>query len=526
MKLNILITSIFLSFLMIACFDDEGNYDYKELTEPTFLYAKSPVKVYGYLGEEIKCKGLFKYDTPDSLELMKNLEYEWIINEVSISKEKDLQISVDTLCKLLEIERTSNAANYGHFIVKNKETGFKSFFRVYVYIYPKFYKKSLIVLSETNGAAKVSYLNFFNRTQEDGSVVPEYTYFDNIENDFGNTLKLAGKPVKLIEHYQSNISSSMGATTVITDQGAWEINGENMKIVQNIKDEFLDGCPPNLSVKDIYYEGSYRSFLITNDGKIYIRKMSKNFLGGKYQSTPYAVDEKGYNAQMYAEGMSNRYKYNSLFYDKKNRRMLAVNQVSNIFPIEKATGNHVMDLTNLDEDIEILYLNSKTQTTYAPVNLAYEDGTMIYRQNGNIYAFDFTLHKTTRKFVNIHEEKYELNMQLREDSKIWIPNLYYSYLPKELGCPIMYTSGNQIRYFNRKNKTDNLYYEFDQEVTACMAHAQTGDRDYVYKIMGIGFKNGDFCLFDMEKKQIISNTKFNTGGKVVDIVLTGNKTYR
>ena len=89
-------------------------------------------------------------------------------------------------------------------------------------------------------------------------------------------------------------------------------------------DEFLDGTPANFQlVARADYDATenrqlQRSWPRT-DGQLYCRLMSGNYLGGKYLTEPYFVDEKGYKVTKFWNT-----NYNEMIpcYDEKNRRVM------------------------------------------------------------------------------------------------------------------------------------------------------------------------------------------------------------
>src|SRR5690606_18244175 len=120
----------------------------------------------------------------------------------------------------------------------------------------------------------------------------EYTLHDNLFEQVNNKV-LVGAPRKLRYSQARDISVPVGATSVITEQGAYVVNNENIQLVSEYKDEFLDGTPPNFEVANIFHS-RLLAYIATKDGRLFRRVLSSNWLGGKFLTEPYIIDTKGY----------------------------------------------------------------------------------------------------------------------------------------------------------------------------------------------------------------------------------------
>lgn len=95
--MNKLVYSLLASLLVLtACFEDEGNYDYREMNPPRWLVDNTqPSRYYAYQGYDVTLdgKGLFTWDT-DSLTRAENVTYEWILNGKPVAE--GLQVTMST----------------------------------------------------------------------------------------------------------------------------------------------------------------------------------------------------------------------------------------------------------------------------------------------------------------------------------------------------------------------------------------------------------------------------------------------
>ena len=79
MKTKYIFLLLFFTCFLAGCFEDEGNYTYLPDSAPTFLF-KSPNQLYCYEGDTTIMEGKFRFNTPDSLERMNDLSYEWKVD--------------------------------------------------------------------------------------------------------------------------------------------------------------------------------------------------------------------------------------------------------------------------------------------------------------------------------------------------------------------------------------------------------------------------------------------------------------
>lgn len=505
-----------------SCMEDKGNYDYIVPKELVLDYSRYYTSLYAYEGDTLLLEGEFHYPYPDSTYLMENTTYEWTIGDVVICTDKDLYMPVDSILKKVNFEHFPSGATNGLYKITNSVTG-QSYLHLYKYYFrPKFYKGSYLILSEDGANSKLSYLRHIVNYGEDGKY---YTYekYPDIFGEQNNGKIIPGKPQQIIDHVAKNISPSVGATTLITDQVAWEINNEYFKFHSDFKDEFSGGTPSNFKPVDIYHDQKYKSFIINQDGKVYVRTLSKNYLGGKFISEPYSIDGKDSKIEFYSNGQS--YPYLRLLFDSNNNRIVTINSDRTISPIPKSDLiTYDFDPTNLGENVEVLAMGNDIYSPEGSTSSKNEICAVLYKKDGEYLVGEFVLEaKYYTNLTTLYNRVIPFVGQLQPDSKIWFPCMSKTYLTTEQRYAIFYTSGNQIRYFNRDDRTDNLFMEFDHKITA--VQFATYPTYLRYARLGVGFDNGDFVLIntdeDLDEPVIIEESRMNVGGKVVDISMVG-----
>lgn len=524
MKLrNILL--FFVSLLLLSsCLEDNTELSLKDINLPSFDYDQDVVTVDAIIGKNAKLDCRFHYESKDNEELMKNSKYEWFVNNILISEEKNLDMSTTEIMSKIDMVKLPTYALSGMLKITNPATNAKAIQKIRVNIKSNFNIGTWLLLSKNNGNSKLSYINSFMQNDESGKRRKVYEKYDDIiQHCNGDEVKLIGNPIKLVDYSAPHISSSMGATTVITDKVAWNLNNENLKFVNNVYDEFIDGNK-NLNIVDVYYDFDiHYSFVITKEGEVYMRKFSKNHLGGSYISKPIFIDEKGYDIKFASD--HGDFTNSSAFYDQKNHRLVSSGKNNMILPIEKVEGNHLLDVTQLPQDIKVLGLSKGGNLTQGSAPRGYTSYFLFYKKGDKFFCHEFVIncHSIPCKLTTDKVNTIPLNGKFKEDSKIWMPGFFPFFIDMEFWYAVFYTSGNEIRMFDRMSKEDKLIYRFDHKITA--ANFDT-NRDNPYTKLGVGLENGDFYVIDPLKKTILEEASFNTGGEIVDISILGGADYK
>ena len=377
---------LFLFGLLTGCFEDEGNNTYEEINPPLWsdnFNTSSPNRMSGYAGdgEVMKFRGskMFTWET-DSAMRAEEWRFEWKIKGVVISEELDFDMPTDEVVKKIGLTRYSNdVGEWGTFSVIEKKTGITFPARLFVYFYPPFAPDDWFILSENGDKSKVSVIS--PRTvSENGKNTVNYKLKDDIYATI-NGHDIPGKPKDLVMETSRDVSAG-GACVILTDQVAYEVNVQNMMKVDEVKDQFLDGAPVDFKIAAMrekapsspsFGEGS-ASFIVTEDGRLFTRMRSANYLVGKYLTEPYYIDAKGYEITMLGHST---YGQNIPCYDAKNRRVVMAttwredvgedmyNKTSvyktRVIPLK----SHVnVPVSGFAEGTEMLYLSQKNHISW------------------------------------------------------------------------------------------------------------------------------------------------------------------
>lgn len=547
MKRILYFTSALLLFA--SCFRDKGNYDYLEIAPPRWI-SEQPETYYTYAGEKAVLDGSKLFTWPkDSLARANSVRYEWVINGEVVSTDLKFEMPTEELVKRAKIRSYNlSRAEFGVFkiIEKGSEISFQRKFILWTFPYYSSYDWA--ILSDRNGQANVSTLRERTRGGETKFYLTEKAF--EAHND---QKQMVGKPLEMTWS-EARHFGPCGAYTILTDQGSYIISADDFKWVNTLDEEFLDGTPPNfkpISRADIDIlgaDGRPVTFLLNQDGKVYTRVMGANYLGGRFLTEPYELDDKGYELSLFG---SRRVGSNFLCHDTKNNRILYASQF-----IERiSAGNGTMDqipayrtrlstlsdtgalaLSGLGDNIEVVAL--RTTSHY---QAAY------YR---------FVLRTLESMFTIFYNKKDDPTYTYTADIAVNNQNMMVRDLPYKSGIvlpritqdDIILTTGTirtdrksnnaRMRTFITRSKDNSIWYythslnwmssqvewaKFNVEIPSKITAMA-----YEYSDCGslmIGCENGDIYFYDITiVSQPVLLYKGNVGGKVMTFRSIGFRT--
>lgn len=540
--MNKLVYSLLASLLVLtACFEDEGNYDYREMNPPRWLVDNTqPSRYYAYQGYDVTLdgKGLFTWDT-DSLTRAENVTYEWILNGKPVAEGLQVTMSTYELMEKAGVTECSGAmGTFGTFNIVEKNTGVKYMANILVWFNPKYSEGNWVLLVDDNGKARVSVVREYSKS-ENGQLVSEYDLVQDAYAESNDGSSIPGKPLTMNWAYDRHVGQN-GSITVITDEGGFQLDAEDMSLYGKIEgDEFLDGTPANFQlVARADYDATENrqpaTFLATADGQLYCRLMSGNYLGGKYLTEPYFVDEKGYKVTKFWNT-----NYNEMIpcYDEKNRRVMIAS----------------VEMTQVGEDYTsvfrpIIVPLSGTPAYGAPVNCFPEGTEILYIGPHRYYP---SLLGSNMVFVCLYNEPGVATTQLRHfavfmkglglntgafhfgyadmpipellDSSSCILSSGSNRTPatcKVVARTIFFTKGNEVRYFLYDGSGLSIGVKYRTMPLTEVTSPITSISLAVYNCdqLFVGCENGDVLVYDITSYDFPRLLyKGNVGGKVLNV---------
>ena len=539
---------LFLFGLLTGRFEDEGNYSYEEINPPLWsdnFNTSSPKRMVGYAGdgEVMKFRGskMFTWET-DSAMRAEEVRYEWKIKGVVISEELDFDMPTDEVVKKIGLTRYSNdVGEWGTFSVIEKKTGITFPARLFVYFYPPFAPDDWFILSENGDKSKVSVIS--PRTVlENGKKTANYKLKEDVYATI-NGHDIPGKPKDLVMETSRDVSAG-GACVILTDQVAYEVNVQNMMKVDEVKDQFLDGAPVDFKIAAMrekapsspsFGEGS-ASFIVTEDGRLFTRMRSANYLVGKYLTEPYYIDAKGYEITMLGHST---YGQNIPCYDAKNRRVVMAttwredvgedmyNKTSvyktRVIPLK----SHVnVPVSGFAEGTEMLYLSQKNHISwgFTGTSLLF---TAYYNEPGAdgtiIGDFGFDNRSATFKYAGL-ERKLTLPVKLDASSVFLVSSNYRSSeYAEDAKYRDFYSVGNELYFVQRPD----FYFDFSMRVVKFNATIPSKITSLAYAFfdldqLWIGCEDGTIQAYDIRNiNSPVLLFEKNVGGKVASIKQIG-----
>lgn len=236
-----------------SCYEDEGNYSYKESTLPTI--SGIPESCDAYFGDPLSIPVTINYPHEE----WKNVSYEWRVNLKVISTEKDLNLENVNL----DIKTNQRA----DFKVINNDTGEYSMTTFILNIKTEF-ATGWLILSAGDNSSILSYI------RDDDEI------YDNIYETL-NEEKLAAGAVQINEHWLP-WGADMGEIFVGVPNGpnyAVELDGNSLKRMVYSKDEFLEKEPDNFA--PVAFNSVMNWDYMISNGKLYTRYVESG-LDAKY----------------------------------------------------------------------------------------------------------------------------------------------------------------------------------------------------------------------------------------------------
>lgn len=541
MKNKILLAVFFFLLLFTGCFEDEGNYDYVEVNPPTWLFdvEMAHISVVARDGEQAFFKGSDKFVfEKDSVGRQAEVRYEWVLNGVVLSDQLDFRMNTREIMEKGGIEEIPANVVFGSFNIIEKKTGITYKARVAMFFDPEFAVRDWFVMSEDGNNTKLSAM--IQRSKEvNGKSVIYYELRNDCYKE-KNGSSISGKPISLCIARARNVGA-MGSATVITDEVAYEVNCDNMLKVGELKDQFIDGTPPDFKVvarreidpKSLGYPAC--SFVATEKGEIFTRQKSTNYLGGEFLTEPYYIDSKGYKITKFGH---NIYSNNIPCYDELNRRVVLATVIETRFgqdpnmkyvyktklvPLE-THGKGGLPFWEMPEGTKMLHISQSNHLTWLPNgSTAY---TMFYNDaSGRTIMGDFVVNYIYMKSVYDMDAAYRWNVlsnKLNEESVILVAANGRKDVPAVFRD--FYSIGDEIYFIQRQSSW--LQYDFKEvpfmKLDSKVTYMGYETYDTNNTIIVIGCENGDILAYDITNiKQPVEVFKENVGGKVLGIKQLG-----
>lgn len=539
-----IIACLLVGVTMTSCFSDDGNYKYESIKPPKWLIDinTSPIYVYGRGGSDMRIDAsrYFNWGELDSLERSKEVRYEWRINGKVFSTELKEIIPTDEFMKRLGLTEYPTQSFDGDFSIIEKETGITFKARTYVTIVPPIAECDFIIYSaKDNNTPTLGSLSVLGL-----SYLPDAsgTYKQNFQFKKHASADITGTPKRMDISLALNVSRTGSVTTITQEGDAVVLNASTLEKAWDLSSQFADGVPANFKVsarRDQEMGASEPSFtwIATQDGRLFTRQTAKNYLGGKFITEPYYLDQKGYKITNFGHtlwGLTNL-----PCYDEKNHRVLIATALqgenygsyrSYVTPLTM-NGWQGAPIMDMPEDTEVLYLTAINGQMYWDRNNGWYQ--IYYNTGGKSMVGTFAVDNRTRR-LNIpmaytYYFPYEVTGHNLNKETVFLTAAAsrYGFSQLKNRCDL-FTEGDKLFAIVRSatwgattiDKIQQLPLKGITSKITAMTYDRddqyTGGRDYMHLL--VGCENGDVLIYNVTNlpaPELIA--KYNAGGKVVAI---------
>lgn len=498
MKQKIILFVCLISLFCSSCYEDKGNYDYKNLLKVNiveFLVEKDGEEVVEQLlivksGTVIKARPVLSFSKENAT---LNFAYTWIYKDQVIGKEQGLNWKTEEVgigSVVLDVEDLDNGNHFrGSFSIRIEDR----------------YKGSgFLILSEKEGSPCLSFL--------EGSYSENTTGFKPLIGLYRleNEKTLPNDVFKIHEHFRKHDLRDTQIMAVC-ETDLVDINAYSFKEENRAAEMFMSGVP---KISDAMFM-QWVDIVTDEKGRIYRRIKSTNELFHSNRFLPEPVEDE--NKQV-LEGISiipgdmGGSKNYCLLYDNKKKRYLVISDWKNTFGEGQTLGKIMVAMYNeekwpdkftpLDnmEGYNRIYTGYHfyTRKSYYTENEYFS----IIEKEGTYYYQHFEVNRDYSTGANYisngkQGEMFGLGNIMKEDSQISLLR-YSEGWDSSVHPYILISSGNSLYLYDITVQGDTpsteqvqKLYEFESPIVAMDGECISGVQ------LGVGLENGAFYVLNM-----------------------------
>lgn len=519
--MNFFYVFVFMLFVT-SCYDDRGNYDYKEINEFEITgFNGSKVEFYTctieeevHLTPDITFK---RYEETD-------LAYEWYSDDSLISTARELVYPA----KELKSVKDKQTRSYVKLKVTSNASGNIQLKGINVDVTPVYFRGFVVLTQQDNGEHELNFL----LNKWDGDELAEVKTERNIYALQNPGESLGKDVVRLRPHccFDYNYSENV---LVVRDKAPYtlDLSGGYLTNYVHTANFFLNNqLPVNYEPVDEFSFFEY-SYIVNKDGAIFSRKKDSNreFQSGVYLNEPNTLHNPSSLPQdmKITKVFTSAPIYNSyaFLYDEKYQRILcASNDGRILYPFPLNAQESFPKGFPLLHDLkgEILYIGR----TSAKQN---SDYVFVYKDDSGVKVFKI--------FVTLQLNSGSTNAGLSD------PRMYRTFEHSELNNNTIFvqpTRTGDVMFFTGGENNKTLYcYEFgtdklteyvlfDETVCAiaCEEYYDEASRGSDNRTLAVGLASGEIKIIDIrpeaqhednKDKRILESIPLNNG-KIKDII--------
>lgn len=305
--------------LLVGCFEDKGNYDYKNINRITIKTLTAEAGWTSSFGSVLEIKPELEFETGSGDE--KNLEFQWSINDVTREgwDKRDFYWVADT-----------TISTSLKFSIKDKLTDVVYTETFNLNIYPEFSPSGggVVILSEKDGNSQLSFISFDLTTNyaTKRTTVKSAKIYPNVYEERQKQI-LGQGPIAIHEHFTRK-SASVDNTQylVLQNSGPTDVVSTTLTKDIDLNSAFIGGAyPPAVTAFKKAAFMDFTDVLVDQDGKLYSRiKLVKELFHSSY----FFLDPLKYEGKELRNcSLINGYYRDAkmtLIHDKDNKRFLAI----------------------------------------------------------------------------------------------------------------------------------------------------------------------------------------------------------
>lgn len=487
---------LLLSLLVIcsSCYDDKGNYVYKELVKleiDTVGKGISP-EMTALQFENFKVPVNIKYDGD-----IKNLSFEWKIYPQNPQKEEsakkfDAPLVLSTKAALDNIIYVTPDKYFLTLTVTDKLQDIKHFLRIKLNVDTRL-SKGICVLDEKNGKYDLSMIRT-SRLLTDMNPSDDKVYrsiFSGVNSREVADGRFLG------------YASAINTLYFFTKTGGFKLNANTFKIVS---DDYTSWFSFPISINgtpEAFMQTSRPMQMLIDNGLVYVwdhKSMGTITFGDRLNGD--------YHAASYLPRISTS-TFSTVIFDEKNNRFASINQFGSNVGVFPATPDAVFNLNDIGKSKQLMFMdNGFNEYTYA---VFHDTQTLNY----DLYVADFSGTKATPV------AKYKMD-NCPEINK----NTHYAFANRGNIC--FYASATKLYQYKyaSTNMAETVHSFIGETITGLKVFKQPQHaKDGKLLIVSTLTKNGTGKLYLIEFNElngtIAGGTQqaFEGFGKIVDILI-------
>ncbi|WP_292266923.1 PKD-like family lipoprotein [Butyricimonas sp.] len=492
MRINKLLYGILIAvFGFSSCYDDKGNYDYKELGVNDITISFKSYTVTPFYGEPAIFVPIIKYA---------NNEVDTTIYKFEYCFEKYGVVCTERNMNYVFQGETGSVS--GIVIATDTTTGKKWYQSVSV-SYQSPYEKGWIVLSDDGGKSRLNMI----RLRNDEYLTDQKLYTTLYGEDLGT------QPYRLFLNTKGMSWNENKELRVLQygPEGSVSLNPKNLEKTKTLASEFASGEEPD-GLKPVTMGFSANAAVVVGDkGDMYTRTYNNDKLNySMFVDIPMKYNNRILDIQYVLTDHPIQTMYNIIIYDRATQRFMTIYAAAYYYAGTPSVLNPPVVLPpNIPTPNKLTgYENLYSQlfnTSY------YETGVfaLLKNEEGKIFAYSFSYDTGDDVCTALSMSEFTASDKVNENTKFH----------RLRSRPYLFIATGSALYYYDLNT--NIAYPYKTDFSGNITCIES---DYINKdsAVGIGLDNGEFYLLDVSEDVFMSgqipepiyHTK--VAGKVVD----------